>query len=211
MRHISFCAKVEHEGSTLKKIIAATAIASILALSASAAETFLGLPVHKQAFPVAGGKSIALPMTVHGPVPATAEGVTVEIAGPVAVAATTPNKIHVAWGFSISVPMNAAYRRVLITNISTDPPTVLVSQDQPPTSVVKIPDGSQLKVLQLRGAGADVGPEATPWIYQDGVTAFVFRVVLIDASGKLLTLHQPALFGEDVKLKLRQMAAQTPG
>lgn len=181
---------------------------ALLSPLATAQDSFMGLKVFKQDFPIGGGKTLALPTTEHGPIPATAEGVTVEIAGPVAIPASTPDKVHLAWGFSISVPKNAAYQHVEIVNLSNEPPTILVDQAKPVARVVKIPDGSELNVLQLRGAGADVGRATTPWVYQPESSVFVFRVKLEDASGKTVTLHQPAVFGEDTKVRIRQMADQ---
>jgi hypothetical protein len=160
-------------------------------------------------FTISGGQVVELPVSDRGALPATAEGVKVEIAGPIfGPSKDSPDKAALIWAFTLSVPKDATYSSLTVEDVSAPEAKLVASQDQPAVKVLKAPDGKELSLLQLRGSPADISPETTPWVYQAGTTTIVFRFTLKSTSGKSLTLHQPTMFGDGPKAQIQQMASR---
>src|SRR5690349_18161759 len=138
----------------------------------------MGMKVKKQSFQISGGQSVELPVTDGGPIPATVGDITVEVAGPIfGPSKTTQGKAALTWVFSLSMPTARTFKSALVENVSGQTAQAVVTQADVATKPHQFPDGKELSILQLRGQDIDIGPESTPWVYQDGVTTVVFRFV----------------------------------
>jgi len=192
------------------------AVLALLALSgAAAAETFMGLEVVKKQFTISGGEVVELAVTERGPIPATAEGVKVEVLGPLfGPSRSTPGKAALVWAVSLAVPKGETYKSVLVEDVSQPAARMVITKAEPKAEPVKMPDGKQLNVLQLRSEPVDITQGSAPWVFQPGLTAFIYRITLDKGEGRPVVLIQLTAFGDDAKGQLRkavETASKTKG
>ena len=158
-------------------------------------------------FTISGGQVVELAVSERGALPAAADGVRVEVAGPIiGPSKNSPGKLALIWAFTLSVPKDAKYSSLTIENVTDEESKLIASQDQPPVRMFMSATGEELYLLELRGSPSDISPESTPWVYQDGETSMVFRFVLKRASADDITLHQLAMFDQEPKAQIQKMA-----
>ena len=185
---------------SFRPLLLAAAIALTLFSAAARADT-------TKKFTISGGQVVELTVSERGALPATADGVRVEVAGPIfGPSKNSPEKVALIWAFTLSVPKDAKYSSLTIENVTDAEAKLIASQDQPPVRTLKAPDGEELHLLELRGLPSDISPESTPWVYQDGTTTIIFRFTLKRASENDITLHQLAMFGQEPKAQIQKMA-----
>ena len=157
-------------------------------------------------FTISGGQVVELAVSERGALPATADGVRVEVAGPIfGPSKNSPEKVALIWAFTLSVPKGAKYSSLTIENVTDAEPKLIASLDQPPVRTLKAPDGRELYLLELRGLPSDISPESTPWVYQDGTTTIIFRFTLKRSSENDIALHQLTMFGQEPKAQIQKM------
>lgn len=157
-------------------------------------------------FTISGGQVVELAVSERGALPATADGVRVEVAGPIfGPSKNSPEKVALTWAFTLSVPKGAKYSTLTIENVTDTEPKLIASLDQPPVRTLKAPDGRELHLLELRGLPSDISPESTPWVYQEGTTTIIFRFTLKRSSENDIALHQLTMFGQEPKAQIQKM------
>jgi hypothetical protein len=158
-------------------------------------------------FTISGGQVVELAVSERGAMPALADGVRVEVAGPIfGPSKNNPEKIALIWAFTLSIPKEAKYLSLTVENVTNAEAKLIASQDQPSVRTLRAPDGKELHLLELRGSPRDISPESTPWVYQDGTTTMIFRFALKRANENDITLQQLAIFGPELKAKIQKMA-----
>lgn len=158
-------------------------------------------------FTISGGQVVELAVSERGALPAKADGVRVEIAGPIfGPSKNSSEKVALVWAFTLSVPKDAKYSSLTIENVTDAEAKLIATQDQPPVRTLKVPDGKELHLLELRGLPSDISAESTPWVYQDGTTTIIFRFTLKRSSENGITLHQLTMFGQEQKVQIQKMA-----
>lgn len=193
----------------VSKVTLAVVVASAL-FTAATGVMASGNNAPTKRFTISGGQTVELPITDQGPLPASAEGVKVEVAGPLfGPSKTTPGKLALIWAFSLSVPPDSKYKSVSVENVSEQAAEAVLNQTSPKAQQLRAPDGKEFNILQLRGSAKDISQESTPWIFQDGHSTIIFRITLENESGKILTLYQATQFAESQKSPIRQMASRT--
>lgn len=185
---------------SFKPLLLAAAISLTSFSGAATADT-------SKKFTISGGQVVELAVSERGALPAAADGVRVEVAGPIiGPSKNSAGKLALIWAFTLSVPKDAKYSSLTIENVTGEEAKLIASQNQPPVRTLMAADGEALYLLELRGSPSDISPESTPWVYQDGETSMIFRFVLTRASADDITLHQLAMFGQEPKAQIQKMA-----
>ena len=108
------------------------AVASALMFSASSAIAASGSETKLQTYAISGGQSVAIPVNAQGVLPASADGVQVEFAGPLLGPSEQSQKgVVMAWAFSLSVPSDSKYKSVKVENVSAPIATTLIAETNP--------------------------------------------------------------------------------
>jgi hypothetical protein len=183
--------------------------AVIIAIFASCliiASPFAVAGVSVDSFTISGGKVVELPMKNGMPESAKSGDISVEACGPLlGPSKADGSKLSLIWAVSISVPKESKYQRVAIEEVSTQTPIVVLAKDQPQQEKIRFNDGKEAYFLQVRGQETLVAQEETPWVFTPGITTLIFRVTLVDESGVVTTLYQPARFGDEAKAQVKRM------
>ncbi len=154
--------------------------------------TFMGKPVIDAPFVIAGGKTIYLPSTDGGPIPAENDLVIIQSAGFfVAPSKGNPKQPVLHWGFSFKSKGPDAFEEVIVGEVSPSEKEVIYLKDSAPVLKNKQWLGNRDPLI--------VSQTSTPWLYSGKASIFVFKFT-IKAKGQAPTvLYQPAWFSKEVK------------
>jgi len=179
-------------------------VISILFLSAARERTYMGYQVVDKEFPIAGGKTVSLPVTQAGPIPAENQDFKIEAAG-VSVQPSTlnPRQAALVWHFVLTDKASKALERVVVEEVYPDAVAAIVVDDHSPA----------LKEKTWSGASASVEPSPifTDWLFHDGDSVFVFRFTITPAGRPPVVLYQPAWYSRPIKEQFRQVVATING
>lgn len=180
------------------------AIASFSLFSAASERTYLGYKVFDMGFPIAGGKTVALPVTDAGPIPAENQDFKVEAAGvSVQPSLFSPRRAALAWGFSLTAKSSKAPAHVVIEEVYPDKTATLLVDDKSPALKEKAWSGSS--------ASVEATPGTTAWLFAEDASVFVFRFTITPAGGSPEVLYQPSWISRPAKVSFRQVVARING
>ena len=176
---------------------AALVVFSLAALVAPAKE-HLGQPVFEMPFRIAGGKTLMLPVTDAGMVPAETAEIRIEEAGLLITRSKDewqPAKI--VWQFGFENRSLGRIESVTIERVAPDARATLV-----------LVDGDLAVANGVHWTGSadalEASPKGSPWLYEEGPSIFVFRFDIKPTSGKQVTLYQPVWYSAKAKSGLRK-------
>jgi len=179
----------------------------LLFLLATAARerTYMGHQVVDMQFPIAGGKTVSLPVTDAGPIPAEDRAFKIEAAGlSIQPSLFGSKQALLAWQFGLTSKTSEALERVVVEEVFPGNVAKVLVDDQSPSLSGKMWSGST--------AGVEPNPTSTPWLFTEESSTFVFRFTITPADSKRpVILYQPAWFSRPVKEKFLQTIASMNG
>ena len=135
-------------------------------------------------FSIAGGtKTLMLPVSASGPLPAEDRRVRIDVAGFRISKGNTTTTI--TWMFSFTSKREQAIEQVVVEELSAATPLVMVRDDAPNLSD-KSWHGSSEEM--------DASQQSQPWLYAEGLSVFVFKFTIKCRGKSPLVYYQPAWF-----------------
>jgi len=179
-------------------------VTSILVLYAAKERTYMGYQVVDKEFSIAGGKTVRLPVTQAGPIPAENQDFKIEAAGlSVHPSPLNSKQAALAWGFSLTDKASKALERVVVEEVYPSSTARTVVDDHSPSLQEKLWSGSS--------ASVEPNPIFTPWLFDDRDSVFVFRFTITPAGSPPVVLYQPAWYSRPIKEQFRQVVAAING
>jgi len=183
-----------------------TLLVLLLLLATAARErTYMGQPVVDMQFSIAGGKTVSLPVTDGGPIPAEDRDFKIEAAGfSIQPSLFGSKQALLAWQFGLTSKTSKTLDRVVVEEVFPSDVSKVLVDDQSPSLSGKMWSGSTV--------GVAPNPTSTPWLFTEKASIFVFRFTITPAgSGRPVVLHQPAWFSRPVKEQFQQTIARING
>ncbi len=165
------------------------------------AKQYMGYKVSDMPFRIAGGKTLMLPVTDAGTVPAESPQIRIEDAGMLFVRSKDEwHTTAIVWQFGFENKAIGRIERVSVTRVAPDETA----------SPVLVDDKVVVKGEHWTGSAkpVDAGPKASSWLYEEGQSIFVFRFDITPSKGEPVTLYQPVLYSAEAKTKLRDVLEQ---
>ena len=158
-------------------------------------KTFMGKPVFDAPFVIAGGKTIHLPFTEGGPIPAENDLVAIQSAaffiGP---SKKSANNSELFWSFSFTSKSQAKFDEIRVEEVFPSSTEVSYIKDTSP-----VVNG----MFWLRnGDPVIVSPKNIPWLYSKKPSVFVFKFTIKPKGQAPVVLYQPAFFSPESKATL---------
>jgi hypothetical protein len=159
--------------------------------------TYMGYLVTNQKFKIADDKTIYLPVTKAGPIPAENENYKVEIAGII----TGPSKINpeksvLIFAFSFTNKRGNSLKNVKIEQVYPSKSKVELINDNNPTFNENIWSENAMPL--------EINKYNVPWFYVKGDTTFIFKFTFLSIDGASTILYQPSSFPDQAKKMLRE-------
>jgi hypothetical protein len=182
-------------------------------LSAAGKRTYMGQRVFDMSFAIAGGKTVSLPVTDAGPIPAENRTVKIESAGiairPAVLGSSSTSfdpphgEALLSWGFMFTLKTSKTLERVAVEEVfPSDVARVLVN-DQSPSLRGKVWSGGTV--------GVAPDPASALWLFTDEPSVFVFRFTIEVAGKTPVVLYQPAWFSQASKEMFRRTIVRING
>lgn len=190
--------------STLKgpmKIKTLLVVVTSLVLAAASERTHMGYKVTDMQFPIAGGKTVSLPVTDAGPIPAENEAFKIEAAGVgIQPSIVDPKQANLSWGFSLTSKASKSLEHVLVEEVYPTEVAKVIVDDRSPS----------LKDQKWFGspAGIEPGPSTTAWLFAEEGSVFVFRFTITPVGSRPVVLYQPVWLSQSSKAMFRQAVAR---
>lgn len=181
----------------MKGLIVSTALLALFSTTPSAAnpDGYSASDVRDMPFAIAGGKVVSLPTTDAGPLPAENDYCKIEVAGiGMGHDRKDPKRILMFWGFSVRFKSSEVPERITIEEVAPGEVEELVSDDKKPL----VQDG----MWSMRTSPIEPSASATPWIYSDEATIFVFRFTIKPTGKAPIVMYQPSWFPLSAKRAL---------
>lgn len=182
------------------KLFLSTVLALAILSGCATGPTYMGHPVHQAAFKVDAGKTISLPVTRAGALPAENEHYKIEFAGfSASVKKGNPAESELVWGFGLSVKNAIELASVMIEVVTTNGELKKVVEDRTPTLNGKGWTGRMPPLPMTR--------DAVPWLYKKGNSTFVFKFTIQAKDGSSAVLYQPSVISSGAKSMYLQLIA----
>ena len=181
--------EAEQAPALMKGLLASIALLMLFPAVASAANSngTSESDVRDMPFVIAGGKIVSLPATDAGPIPAENDYCKIEAAGiGMGHDHRDPKRILMFWGFSVRMKSSEAPERITIEEVAPSDVEKLVLDDMKPI----LHDS----VWSTRTSPIEPNAQATPWVYSDKATIFVFRFTIKPIGKAPIVMYQPAWF-----------------
>lgn len=161
----------------------------------------MGQPVVDMQFPIAGGKTVSLPVTDAGPVPAEDGAFKIEAAGFYLNPSPADSKrALLGWHFGLTSKASETLRRVVVEEVFPSDVAKVLIDDPSPSLSARMWSGDTV--------GVEPSPDSTPWLFTEDASVFVFRFTITSSGGQSpVVLYQPAWFSRPAKETLRQTIA----
>lgn len=166
--------------------------ASLVLSACASGPTFQGRTITEIPFKVDGWKTVMLPMTSAGAIPAENEYYKIETAGNnVAIKPGNPEASKLTWVFSFLVKQPRAIKSVVVEQVTPSGELSIVTKDD----AVLVKNGSWVG----RSKPLVMTQESIPWLYSGSNSTFVFKFT-INADGQDPTvMYQPSLITRQSK------------
>lgn len=166
--------------------------------------TYMGYKVVDMPFNVAGGKTVSLPITDAGPIPAENQSFKIEVAGfTVVPSKDNPSQAILIWQFTLTARSSQTLERVVVEEVAPTDVEKLLVEDHAPLLKGKIWSRTSQPI--------EASKTLTPWLYTDKASIFVFRFTIKAREEPDTVLYQPAWFSKPVKEMFREMIAKING
>lgn len=170
----------------------AVLLASSLLSACANGPTYLGYPISEASFKVDGGKTVSLPVTRAGALPAENSDYKIEGAGfSAALEKGKPNESKLTWGFSFVSKKAAELDSVVVEQVTAAGELELVVKDNAPI----------LKRNNWVGRSAPVSmaKDVSPWLYSGDDSTFVFKFTIRAKDGNSIEMYQPSIIASRLK------------
>ncbi len=160
--------------------------------------TYMGYEILDFPVEIADGEVVSLPITEGGPIPAETNDFKVEFAGfGVKPSSEDPRSASLVLRFLLRSKSAQEVLRILVEEVAPADPAEVLLLDEDPT----FEDSLWLSELPVPG---EVESSA-PWLFEDEVSMFIFRITIQSFEGEETTLLQPTWFSSESKAALRQL------
>lgn len=177
---------------------------AILLASCASQRTYMGHKVVDMPFIVAGGKTVALPVTDSGPIPAENQSFKIEMAGfTVRPAEDNPSQAVLTWQFALTAKSSQTLERVVVEEVAPSDIEKSFVEDRVPLLKGKTWSRTAQPLLASR--------TSTPWLYTDKASIYVFRFTIKAPGEPDIVLYQPAWFSKSAKEIFRERIAKING
>lgn len=169
-----------------------------LLFGCSATERYKGLLVYEKEFRVSGGRSVKVPVTDLGPVPAENSEFRVENANLIIGSQDkTPDIPEIFWIFEVVIKKNISLKKVVIKRVGPPDNEIQMINDENP----------QIKAVKWVGIGARtfIDDKDNEWVLQKEQSIFIFEFKLIYNLNEESILYQTVLIPEEAKTKYRKV------
>ena len=167
-------------------------LACLLLSACTSGQTYLGQSVSETSFKVDGGKTVNLPVTRAGALPAENENYKIEVAGIVAsLVKGNPSESELTWTFSFISKNSTELNSVVIERVTDSGGLKLVVEDSSPALKNKNWIG--------RSAPASMTKESSPWLYTKTDSTFVFKFTIKSRDGSTIVMYQPSIISSRAK------------
>jgi len=164
----------------------------------------MGYQVVDKEFPIAGGKTVSLPVTQDGPIPAENQDFKIDVAGfSVQPSILNPKQAALTWHFALTAKTAKTLDRVLVEEVYPDAVATTMVDDHSPSL--------KEKAWFSNLAGVQANPIFVEWLFSERDSVFVFRFTITPAGSPPVVLYQPAWFSRPVKEQFRQVVKQING
>lgn len=165
---------------------------------------FMGLKVIDVPFVVAGGKTVLLPVTDAGPIPAEDRKARIEAAGfIIARTEDNPKLALIVWTFGLTNKSIKSIQSISVAEVAPTDVDIPLVHDAAPHLQEKYWTGNATPIAATR--------ELVPWLFADGASTFVFRITINEGGNDSRVYLQPAWFSSEVKAQYREMIAKING
>lgn len=185
-------AMVNIKKSLSVKLLILAATTCLMLFACSAGPSYMGQPIIEKPFTVDGGKTIILPVTRSGAVPAENEKYKIENAGLIAsVSKGSAHNSELTWAFSLLAKESDAFHSVVVEKITDNGGLDLMVKDDTPVLKHKNWYG--------KSASASMTKAACPWLYSSADEIFVFKFTIKDKDGSTIVMYQPSMISSRTK------------
>ena len=164
----------------------ATLLMFFLLSACATGPTYLGHAVSKVPFKVDGGKTINLPVTSAGPLPAENENYKIEGAGfNASLKKESPSESKLTWAFSFVSKKASELDSVVIEQVTKSGGLKLLVKDNAPA----------LKNKNWVGwsSSESMTKDLLPWLYSSSDSTFVFKFTIKANDGSSVVMYQPSI------------------
>ena len=170
----------------------AALLASLLLSACATGPTYLGHAVSEVPFKVDGGKTVSLPVTSAGALPAENEDYKIEGAGfNASLKNGNPSESKLTWAFSFVSKKSAELDSVVVAQVTDSGGLELVVKDNSPA----------LKNKNWVGwsAPTSMTKDLSPWLYSSSDSTFVFKFTINTKDGSSVVMYQPSIITRRAK------------
>lgn len=160
--------------------------ASFLLSACATGPTYLGHSVSETTFKIDGGKTVSLPVTGAGALPAENENYKIEGAGfNASLKKGSPSESKLIWTFSFVSKKSDELDSVVVEQVTDSGGLELIVKDNSPT----------LKNNYWVGwsAPASMTKELLPWLYSRPDSTFIFKFTIRTKDGSSVVMYQPSI------------------
>ncbi len=178
-----------------------TFLVSVLLSACVTAPTYLGKVVTQAPFKVDGGKTVNLPITNAGALPAENDYYKIEGAGfNASMKKGEPKESKLTWAFSFISKKSGEIESVVVEQVTASGELELVVKDNSPT----------LKNTNWIGQSTPISmtKDLVPWLYSGSNSTFVFKFTIKAKDGSSIVMYQPSIIsGRSKAMFLQAMAS----
>lgn len=170
----------------------AALLASFLLSACTTGPTYLGHAVREAPFKVDGGKTVSLPVTSAGALPAENEDYKIEGAGfNASLKKGNPSDSKLTWAFSFVSKKSAELDSIVVEQVTDSGGLELLVKDNSPA----------LKYKNWVGwsAPTSMTKDLTPWLYSGSDSIFVFKFTIKAKDGSSVVMYQPSIISSRAK------------
>lgn len=155
-------------------------------------QSYQGQGVFEKLFKVDGGKTVMLPMTTVGALPAENISYKWDVAGiNLEVPRGHASRPRLGWVFTIQVRHAEAIEDITIEQVSESGDLIALVRD----GAVTLKQG----YWRGRAAQQEMSDTFTPWLFQTGDSHFLFKVRIRVPGREDTVMYQPSLISKHVK------------
>lgn len=159
-------------------------------------DTYMGYKVVEETFSIAGGKTIQIPITDAGPIPAEDEHFKIEIVGlEMAPMKNTLNAPGINWKFVFTTKTTKPLERVIVEQVSPGDSAVLMLQDNSP----ELKSTNWGKAWGKATEQIEVTKESAGWLFTPKASIFIFKFTIQPKDESEHILYQATWFPSKTK------------
>lgn len=170
----------------------AAVLASVLLTACVTGPTYLGRAVTETPFKFDGGKTINLPATNAGALPAENDDYKIEGAGfNAALAKGDSKESQLTWTFSFVLKRSKELESVVVEQVTASGGLELIAKDDSPVLRNKNWVG--------RSVSRSMTKDLMPWLYFGSDSTFVFKFTMKAKDGSSIVMYQPSIISSGSK------------